>query len=598
MSIRTGSAADERGSQVSDNVFSTAPGKAANGRDIPALQTAPEPIRAASAVGAATRGRDGAVDLVRAACLVLIVALHALMVGVSLGVDGPILENALDAQAWFTPASWVVQVMPLFFILGGFSSLRHWERLQATGQRPADYVRERTVRLLKPSIVLVGAVGLGLVGLLAAGVPAEIVGIAGFRISQPLWFLAVYLGCSALVPLLVRAHRRGPAATLVGLGAGIAAVDALRAVTDIPAFGLLNLAFVWLFAQQLGFWLADGHVERMSRLQRSALAAGSFGALVGLTVSGLYSANMFTNLNPPTVCLALLAVAQLALFSLARPALERLAGRAASRTLVRIVGPNAMTIYLWHMSVLIVLAGALLLLPLPLPAPGTGEWWATRPLWLIAAALLLIPVVRALGRFERGAVRGAVRGAGRQASTARRPAHHFSTARMISANVLGIVGVVSLLVVGITPLTAAISVALLTAALVLTRRQGCASSSIRSARSALPSASPRSMDRREPTSSPMPTSSITPSVTVSAQMMPGRPNHRLPSSTTGMKSSPCVSDMVVAATARPVAWNVDVKSPVNPFATMATSCAVRTVAPRARTEASDTNAPKSCSRNT
>jgi peptidoglycan/LPS O-acetylase OafA/YrhL len=542
-------------------------------------------------------GRDGAVDLVRAACLILIVALHALMVGVSLGADGPILENALDAQAWFTPASWVVQVMPLFFILGGFSSLRHWERLQATGQRPADYVRERTVRLLKPSIVLVGTVGLGLVGLLVAGVPAEIVGIAGFRISQPLWFLAVYLGCSALVPLLVRAHRRGPAVTLASLGAGIVAVDALRAATDIPAFGLLNLAFVWLFAQQLGFWLADGHVERMSRLLRSALAVGSFGALVGLTASGLYSANMFTNLNPPTVCLALLAVAQLVLFSLARPALERLAGRAASRALIRTVGPNAMTIYLWHMTVLIVLAGALLLLPLPLPAPGTGEWWATRPLWLIAAALLLIPVVRALGRFERGAVRGVVRGAGRQASTAHRPARH-STARMISANALGIVGVVSLLVVGITPLTALISVTLLAAALVLTRRQGCASSSIRSARSALPSASPRSMDRREPTSSPMPTRSITPSVTVSAQMMPGRPNHRLPSSTTGMKSRPCVSDMVVAATARPVAWNVEVSNPVNPFATMATSCAVRTVAPRARTEASDTNAPKSCSRNT
>ncbi|ONI60848.1 hypothetical protein ALI44B_09830 [Leifsonia sp. ALI-44-B] len=545
-------------------------------------------------IGTTRSGRDGAVDLVRAACLVVIVALHALMVGVSMGADGPILENALDAQAWFTPASWVVQVMPLFFILGGFSSLRHWERLRATGQRPADYVRERTVRLLKPSIVLVGTVGLGLVGLLVAGVPTEIVGIAGFRISQPLWFLAVYLGCSALVPLLVRAHRRAPAATLAGLGAGIVAVDVLRAATDIPAFGLLNLAFVWLFAQQLGFWLADGHVGRMSRLQRSALAAGSFAALVGLTASGLYSANMFTNLNPPTVCLALLAVAQLALFSLARPALERLAGRVASRALIRTVGPNAMTIYLWHMTVLIVLAGALLLLPLPLPAPGTGEWWATRPLWLIAAALLLTPVVRALGRFERGAVRKA----GRQASPAHRPAQHFSTARMVSANALGIVGVVSLLVVGITPVTALISVALLAAALVLTRRQGCASSSIRSARSALPSASPRSMDRREPTSSPMPTSSITPSVTVSAQMMPGRPNHRLPSSTTGMKSRPCVSDMVVAATARPVAWNVEVSNPVNPFATMATSCAVRTVAPRARTEASDTNAPKSCSRNT
>ena len=48
------------------------------------------------------------------------------------------------------------------------------------------------------------------------------------------------------------------------------------------------------------------------------------------------------------------------------------------------------------------------------------------------------------------------------------------------------------------------------------------------------------------------------SVTVSAQMMPDRPNQRLPRITTGMKRTPCVTDIAVAAIARPVAWNSDV----------------------------------------
>ena len=68
-----------------------------------------------------------------------------------------------------------------------------------------------------------------------------------------------------------------------------------------------------------------------------------------------------------------------------------------------------------------------------------------------------------------------------------------------------------------------------------------------------------------------PARSTKPSVTVSAQMMPASPNQRLPRRTTGMKSTPCVIDITVAGTARPVAWNSDVSRPANPFATMATS---------------------------
>src|SRR4051794_98697 len=51
-----------------------------------------------------------------------------------------------------------------------------------------------------------------------------------------------------------------------------------------------------------------------------------------------------------------------------------------------------------------------------------------------------------------------------------------------------------------------------------------------------------------------------------------------------MNRTPCVTDITVAAAARPVAWNSDVSRPVKPLAIMATSCAVRIVTPRARTD--------------
>ncbi|MFE4196798.1 acyltransferase [Paenarthrobacter sp. NPDC056912] len=396
--------------------------------------------------------RDASIDVVRSICLLVVVALHALMVGVSVGPHGPVLENALDGEAWFASVTWFAQIMPLFFIAGGFSSISQWRAMSARGDTPGDYIRARLVRLLVPSVVLVGLVGAGLVLMTLAGVPADIVSTAGYRISQPLWFLAVYLGSSALVPLLAHAHHIARVRTIVGLLLAIAAVDALRIVTGQTAFGYANLIFVWLFIQQLGFWLADGSIGRMSQAARKWTAVSTLAVLMALTISGLYSGDMYINLNPPTGALALLAVAQLMIFSLGQPHIRRWAETPSVTYLVRVVGSRAMTIYLWHMPVLVALAGLLLISPLPLPVPGGAEWWMTRPYWLLACLCVLVPIVRVFGRFEH----------------VRNPPSLFpATSRWAAfSTLLGVAGVIVLLIDGITPGTAAISVLLFSCALI------------------------------------------------------------------------------------------------------------------------------------
>ena len=94
--------------------------------------------------------RDPSVDAIRVALLVVVFALHAMMFGVGVGPDGPVLENALEGQAWFGPVSWVVQIMPLFFIVGGFASFHHWRSMRAKGATASDYVRARITRLVPP----------------------------------------------------------------------------------------------------------------------------------------------------------------------------------------------------------------------------------------------------------------------------------------------------------------------------------------------------------------------------------------------------------------------------------------------------------------
>ena len=233
--------------------------------------------RTAASVRSGASGvvRDSSVDAIRVLLLVAVFALHAMMCGVSVGAGGPVLQNALEGQAWFGPASWIVQIMPLFFIAGGFSSFHHWRSMRSRGATPADYVRSRLERLVRPAIALVAVVAAGLVTLSLAGLPAELVATAGFRIGQPLWFLGVYLAISALVPVMLRAHERARVLTPLALLAGVVAVDVVRLSTGIDGIGFVNLLLVWLLVQQLGFHLADGGVDRLSRRTLWTIAAAT-----------------------------------------------------------------------------------------------------------------------------------------------------------------------------------------------------------------------------------------------------------------------------------------------------------------------------------
>lgn len=404
--------------------------------------------------------RDPAIDAARAACLAVVFVLHAMMVGVSVGPQGPVLENALEGWAGFAPATWVVQVMPLFFVIGGYAGWTQWRRLEERGADAASFVRARLARLVRPAIVLVAVVASVLAALAAAGLPADVVATAGYRIGQPLWFLTVYVACSSLVPFMAALHARHPWLTLAALSVVAVAVDGTRFATGVEAIGYANLLVVWLLVQQLGFLLADGTVERTSRRGRLGVAAVAVATLLGMTLAGPYSTDLFANLNPPTACLAALGVAQLALFSLARPALRSLAQRPRAQRAIARFGEWGMTLYLWHLPAFVLLAGVLLMLHyevgLPLPVPLTAEWWWSRPVWLVAAALATVVFVRGFARWEQRRAAAPSTGGG----AVRVPA--VPVALAVPA---AIVGVGAVLVLGFGVWTALLSLGLLALAL-------------------------------------------------------------------------------------------------------------------------------------
>ncbi|WDG18204.1 acyltransferase family protein [Microbacterium sp. Clip185] len=405
-------------------------------------------------------GRDTGIDLARAICVVIVVLLHAVMVGVTVTDAGPVFANAAEGTAWFAPLTWVAQIMPLFFVIGGYAGALAYRRMRRTGGTAGAFVAARVHRLLVPALLTFAVVAVALAALLAAGVGGELVRIAGFRYAQPLWFLAVFLLCQALLPALLAAHERAPLRTIVLLVAAAGAVDAMRAVTGIDAIGMLNLAFVWLALQQLGFVMADGTIDALRRRTRIVIGVAAVAVLAASMVGGVFSADLYENLNPPTVALLLVGIAQTALLSLLRAPLAAVSRRRAVAAFTGFVTARTMTIYLWHMPVLLAMAGASALVALTtgfeLPEPSSAAWWLTRLPWFVVALSLTAAVAWALAGLERR----------------RMPRATASVARISHAVLLGLAAIVLLLAAGTSVLTAIAAIALGLCALARIRGAG------------------------------------------------------------------------------------------------------------------------------
>lgn len=376
------------------------------------MPTAPAPSDLAALVARTPADRDRLVDLLRGVSLLAVALGHWLIAIVRPAADGGVVAaSALVEVPALHPVTWLFQVMPLFFLVGGVANLRSWSSAAARGDGYATWLVARLQRLVVPAAVAV-AVWCGAAFVLTAAHVATpaLIALAVQNVTIPLWFLAVYVLVVALAPPMSRLHRRYGSAVPVGLLAAALTVD-LAHRAGVPLIGWANFAFVWLVPQQLGFLWADGRLG--ARRTGLWLAGTGTVALVLLTVLGPYPVSVVgvpgadaTNNSPPTVVLLALAAAQLGVVIVLRPRLERLLDRPRVWGTVVLLNLRAQTIYLWHMPALIVVAGTLVPAGLtPDADPRTAAWWLTRPVWLLQLALVLAVLLPAVGRLEAAALR-------------------------------------------------------------------------------------------------------------------------------------------------------------------------------------------------
>ncbi len=328
--------------------------------------------------------------------------------------------SAIGLTGWLWIATWFLQVIPLFFFVGGFANYVGYQSFRRQGRSTGAFLWSRAVRLLKPSAIFVGVwvvieiilhlMDVGGTGLLRGVRPPGATVPFG-----PLWFLAVYFVVVMASPLTLWLHRRFDVAVPIALAIGAVAVDVVRFGANVEWIGQANVWLVFLVPHELGYFYADGRLARLPRRVFVAMAVVGIATMMALT--NLYrffpgvsvyprsllgtDVGTITNTNPPTLMMLAMAVWSIGAAMLVRPVLARWLERARVWKAVVFTNTIVMTLFLWHMTAFLI--AVLLLWPLGLGQQGdtTASWWIERPLWELLPAVFLVGLVAIFGRFER-----------------------------------------------------------------------------------------------------------------------------------------------------------------------------------------------------
>jgi len=352
--------------------------------------------------------RNRYVDFLRSVSILVVIAGHW-MIATAYYADGSLSNGHLlkshPQTQWLT---WLFQVMPVFFIVGGYANGVSLESARKKGIKYAEWLFTRLNRLVAPMLLLIIAWGVIAFIMSTFGARPSVIQFSSQAALIPTWFLAIYIMVAILAPATYAFWRRYGFASFWIFVSVAVIVDALFFLADIRWPGWSNYFWVWLAVHQLGFAWRDGRAG--SPLRLLACSAAGIAALSVLVLAGPYPFAMvgspdegLSNTLPPKVTLLALGIFQFGLLlSLEKP-MRSLLDNVRLWALTVLINSMIMTLYLWHITVMIIFVALLYLaggFGLGIE-PGVPEWWFTRPLWIAILLALLLPVALLLSPLER-----------------------------------------------------------------------------------------------------------------------------------------------------------------------------------------------------
>lgn len=352
--------------------------------------------------------RNKYVDFLRAVSILFVITGHWLIATAYYDNGEFVPGDLLDTQPWTQWLTWLFQVMPIFFIVGGYANAVSLDSARRKGVGYSAWLAARLNRLVTPVLVLILVwAGLALI-MRFAGVRAEIIQFASQASLIPIWFLAIYIMVVILAPLTHRLWRKWGYLSFAAFASGAVLVDTLYFTTELKWLGFTNYFWVWLAVHQLGYAWRAGRLGHPVLLLFFALLGAA--ALMLMIFQGPYPVAMagspgegVSNTLPPKVTLLALGVLQFGLLMSIEKPMRRLLRGLRLWTLTVLINSMIMTIYLWHITVMIILV-ALAFLAGGIgmaQVPGSEAWWLSRPLWILALYAFLLPLSLLIAPLER-----------------------------------------------------------------------------------------------------------------------------------------------------------------------------------------------------
>jgi hypothetical protein len=351
--------------------------------------------------------RNRAADLFRALSILVVVLAHWLMAAPYIDINGLHIDHLLARSPWTQWFTWVLQVMPVFFFVGGFSNGITWDAAVRKGHSYGEWLTTRLRRLLFPVFILVLFWTLTVSVAYQLDVATEILK-AGSQIALvPTWFLAIYGVIVVLAPMARTAWQRWGLSTLVVLIALSIVGDILYFHLELEALGWFNYLFIWLAVHQLGFVWLDGRLtSKCSAVSLCILGAFTLVIMIKfgpwpLSLVGVPGAEI-SNTTPPHLPLLALAAFQFGLVLIVQDRVNKALENIRLWTGTVMLNGMIMTVFLWHSTVMMLLFGAAVLAGgIGLQAePSSQIWWLSRAVWILIFSIGLIPFVAAFLRFE------------------------------------------------------------------------------------------------------------------------------------------------------------------------------------------------------